>query len=153
MESKGSTRTVSMPFIGLPSFLHSQPWNRKGRRGLFQCPSLGFPHFYSMEKIGLRCEKAVSMPFIGLPSFLRGGIMAKIYVGNVSMPFIGLPSFLHEVKVRALRRLWQLFQCPSLGFPHFYENMARKKIELLMMFQCPSLGFPHFYHKYCSVGR
>ena len=77
---KGDEKTmcyVSMPYIGLPSFLQ-----------------------YCF-KTSSSLSKVVSMPYIGLPSFLRGSSMrAKENDPCVSMPYIGLPSFLLTPKDR-----------------------------------------------------
>ena len=87
--------SVSMPYLGLPSFLRNE--TKKQRYGkdcvnalsrapfistpeeeelisdeeLCQCPISGSLHFYVFTHVIPRPMKSVSMPYLGLPSFLQ----------------------------------------------------------------------------------
>ena len=71
---KGKQHTVSMPYLGLSSFLLH----------------------YILRKV--LYTKHVSMPYLGLSSFLHR-VRAKeaLIYGTVSMPYLGLSSFLRYV--------------------------------------------------------
>ena len=92
-------KKVSMPFIGLISFLRIDLDFLENHMSMFQCPLSGLSHFYFFVRRIEGPQVYVSMPFIGLISFLL--IKCNIMSVNryVSMPFIGLISFLHAVYV------------------------------------------------------
>ena len=69
--NSNANNNVSMPCGGLISFL--QPGKKEvfPMNMLCQCPTSGFSHFYSADKITVESEEDVSMPYIGLLPFLQ----------------------------------------------------------------------------------
>ena len=92
------TYLVSMPYLGLSSFLRQAFNGRYSNTVSFQCPTSGFLLFYKLFSLSLTSMKSVSMPYLGLSSFLQGMRSQINSVNIVSMPYLGLSSFLHGNK-------------------------------------------------------
>ena len=89
-------KNVSMPSIGLSSFLLKFDWTATETiNGGCQCPQSGFPHFYvEMVDNDTQDTEVCQCPQSGFPHFYRRAGRLSYEREGVSMPSIGLSSFL-----------------------------------------------------------
>ena len=118
--NSNANNNVSMPCGGLISFL--QPGKKEvfPMNMLCQCPTSGFSHFYSADKITVESEEDVSMPYIGLLPFLpsicvvRSASEECVNALHQASPISTKPAVVYIF----LDIFW--CQCPTSGFSHFY---------------------------------
>ena len=78
---------VSMPYLGLSSFLQRFGLPYEKYIHMFQCPTTGFLLFYESNRRGnVKCT-TVSMPYHGLSSFLRY-VYASLEITGFANPFL-----------------------------------------------------------------
>ena len=124
-----SAYSVSMPCVGLTSFL---PWNGIRARKLFQvcqCPVSGLPHFYCAiyDQHGAKASECVNALCRAYLISTRPWVLWRNHEGSAC-------------------------QCPVSGLPHFYRR-APYRYRIAVTCQCPVSGLPHFYFKEVYYGK
>ena len=87
-------KVVSMPYIGLPPFLHILDEEEFNHEGCVNALYRASPISTESEEETPEESEDVSMPYIGLPPFLHKSSQKDLFYDTVSMPYIGLPPFL-----------------------------------------------------------
>ena len=104
---------VSMPYVGLTSFLHPSKSDEDYGVAMCQCPMSGSHHFYCLFILSVLLGLCgVSMPYVGLTSFLPYPFKTSVFM-RVSCP---------------------VFSCIFLNFQIFWYNKAKKWAKLRLYF-------------------
>ena len=112
---------VSMPYLGLPSFLRCS-----GRMQIMSIPcvnALSRAPFISTLAL-MHCPKSLKWcqcPISGSLHFYREKEDCMFKTKYVSMPYLGLPSFLQKSN-QLSKPCRTMCQCPISGSLHFYRS-------------------------------
>ena len=134
---------VSMPYIGLYSFLLSTCACTGSNFRRCQCPTSGFTHFY------IRNFKVKQVGKTGVNALHRALLISTSLEWTVhgQQPCVNAlhRALLISTKSHKLQQLKQGgCQCPTSGFTHFYAKAANT-FPGPVLCQCPTSGFTHFY--------
>ena len=113
---------VSMPYLGLSSFLQLESLKTMAETLMFQCPTSGFLLFYAKDK----------------------DVEQMIYHDWFQCPTSGFLLF-YSCYLSDTSWCYGLFQCPTSGFLLFYEFYNYRRHQAKIAFQCPTSGFLLFY--------
>ena len=134
---------MSMPYIGLYSFLHTEFQGKTSWKNRCQCPTSGFTHFYPAKL------QIVTQTPMGVNALHRALLISTSLEWTVhgQQPCVNAlhRALLISTLAKELDERQQLMcQCPTSGFTHFYEESQTATIETGGC-QCPTSGFTHFY--------